>query len=397
MTRRTLSNLREDRCSTRGFSTRPAFAALLAVVGVLAGPCIATAPAASGSSATAVTTAARHTCALLSDRTVRCWGANDQGQLGDGTRTRRLTAVAVRGLSNVIEVSGSSSYTCALVDDGGGSGPVECWGAWVGSQPKFRSLVPVAVKGVTDAIAVSAGIGIACALLSDHTVECWGDNSRGAFGNGTRDSSSSPVVVPELSNVQSVDAGEAHVCVVMQDRGTVRCWGWSGELGPIEQAGDVLTPALVPRLTGALSVDADVYHSCAVLIGGTPKCWSNFDTPKPRAEPGLNGVKTFAWAEDGQQTVHSCARLPDGSVRCRSPYPLFGQLGNGTRKKNGNKLVTVSGLRDATAISAADGYTCAVRSTGGVVCWGSNGDGVLGDGTTTMRSRPVVVKGLALR
>jgi hypothetical protein len=80
-----------------------------------------------------------------------------------------------------------------------------------------------------------------------------------------------------------------------------------------------------------------------------------------------------------------------GSVKCSSPNPYVGQDGNGSTSMNGDKLVAVSGLRDATTISAADGYTCAVRSTGTVECWGLNQDGQLGDGTTTNSSLPVAV------
>jgi alpha-tubulin suppressor-like RCC1 family protein len=372
-------------------------AVLLAAVAVVAGP-LAAAPHAGGvASAIAVSTASDHACALLSDRTVRCWGQNDQGQLGDGTTTPRLTAVAVRGLSNVIDVSAVWPYTCAVVDGGSGSGPVKCWGAsnkWTGNGPSNRSLVPITVGGITDAVAVTAGSGSTCALLADHTVECWGDNSLGELGNGTRASSSTPVVVPGLSGVQAINAGDGSVCAVMQNS-TVRCWGSAGEYEP-DVPNDVLTPTPVPGLTGAVSVSADPYTSCAVLQGGTVECWAmsaNTGTPAftPVAVPGLSAVKAYAYTRDGQQTEHSCALLVSGSVECRSPNPYEGQTGNGTTKPNGDKLVTVSGLRDVTMISAAGFYTCAVRSTGSVECWGGNEEGVLGSGTTMNSSTPVTV------
>ncbi len=227
----------------------------LAVAALLAGPLVGASHAAGVPSATAVSTASDHACALLSDRTVRCWGQNDQGQLGDGTTTPRLTAVAVRGLSNVIDVSAAWPYTCAVVDGGSGSGPVKCWGAsnkWTGNGPSNRSLVPITVGGITDALAVTAGGGSACALLADRTVECWGDNSRGELGNGTRASSSTPVVVPGLSGVQAIDAGDGSVCAVMQDA-MVRCWGSAGDYEP-DVPNDVLTPTQVPGLTGAVLV-----------------------------------------------------------------------------------------------------------------------------------------------
>lgn len=97
----------------------------LAVALLVAGPLAGASHAARGASAIAVTTAGDHACALLSNRAVRCWGQNDQGQLGDGRTTPRLTAVAVRGLSNVIDVSAAWPYTCAVVDGGNGSGPVK--------------------------------------------------------------------------------------------------------------------------------------------------------------------------------------------------------------------------------------------------------------------------------
>jgi Regulator of chromosome condensation (RCC1) repeat len=345
-------------------------------------------------SATAVSTAEDHACARFSDGTVRCWGKNDQGQLGDGTRTSRLTPVAVRGLSGVIEVSAGFGFTCAVVDAGGGSGPVKCWGApskWLGVGPSHGTLVPVTIGGITDAIAVSSGIGIACALLSDRTVECWGDNSRGELGNGTRASSSTPVRVPGLSGVQAISAGDTTVCVVMQSTGAVSCWGSAGYVAP-DVPLDTLTPTAVPGLSGAVSVSASPYNACALLKAGTVDCWAMSSHPFTAAPvPGLSGVKVFAFSIDGQQTEHTCVLFAGGSVKCRSPDPYVGQDGNGSTSSNGDKLVAVRGLRDATTISAADFYTCAVRSAGGVECWGSNEYGQLGNGTTTNSSTPVAV------
>jgi hypothetical protein len=341
-----------------------------------------------------VTTAEDHACALFSDGTVRCWGKNDQGQLGDGTTTPRLTAVAVRGLSGVIEVSAGLGYTCALVDAGGGSGPVKCWGApssWSGVGPSHGTMVPVTIGGFNNAIAVSAGSGIACALLSDRTVECWGDNSRGELGNGTRASSSTPVVVPGLSGVQAINAGDTAVCVVMQSTGAVSCWGSAGYVAP-DVPLDTLTPTAVPGVTGAVSVSASPYNACALLQAGTVDCWAMSNHPfTAAAVPGLSGLKGFAFSIDGQQTEHTCVLLAGGSVKCRSPDPYVGQDGNGSTSRNGDKLVAVRGLRDAMTISAADFYTCAVRSAGSVECWGLNEYGQLGDGTTTNSSTPVAV------
>jgi alpha-tubulin suppressor-like RCC1 family protein len=368
-------------------------AALLVVLALLVGPLVGGSRAAGGPPVAAVSTATDHACALLADGTVRCWGQNNRGQLGDGTRTARLTPVAVKGLADVTSVSTSYGYTCAVVSAGAGGGTVKCWGSEQSSATGWRRYgeVPVTVSGVANAIAVSAGGAVACALLSDHTVSCWGDNSRGEMGDGTRATSSSPVVVPGLSGVQAVAVGDASACAVMQADGSVRCWGSAGDYVP-DIPNDLLTPVAVPGLTGAVSVSADPYQSCALLDSGTVDCWAIGSGMQPSQLSGLTGVKQFAYARDGQQTDHTCVLLAGGRVECRSPDPYEGQIGNGTTKPNGDKLVAVTGLRNATMISASDFYTCAVRSTGSVECWGGNTGGVLGDGTATNRTRPVPLR-----
>ncbi len=158
----------------RTLSRRLTWPGMLLVAAVLVG----TAPggaadAASQARATAVSTGGGHACALLSDQTVRCWGNNDHGQLGTGTRTRHLTAVAVRGLTDVTAIS-VGSVSCALISGGG----AKCWGpnhdGELGDGTTTDRLTPVAVSGLTDAIAISAGGQHACALLADHTMRCWG-------------------------------------------------------------------------------------------------------------------------------------------------------------------------------------------------------------------------------
>jgi hypothetical protein len=369
--------------------------ALLALMAAAVAPGIADAASDPGAFATAVSAGSGHACALRADRTVRCWGDNSQGQLGDGTKTRRLSAIGVRGLGDVVAVSAGWAYTCAVVDDGGGSGPVKCWGAAGKSDSNGQithSLLPVAVGGVTDAIAVSVGDHVACALTSERAVQCWGDNSRGALGDGTRHDRPAPVVVPGLSNVQAIDAGVESVCVVMQDGGTVRCWGSAGDY-QVSVPDDTLSPTVVPGVAGATSVIAEQYGDCALISDGTARCWGDRASEiLPPSGDGLTGATAFDWSDDGQQGAHSCVLHADGTVECRASSPFVGQLGNGTTKSNGNRLVTVSGLHDAIAISANSLYTCAVRSIGTVVCWG--GGSALGNGTTAVRTKPVTVRGL---
>jgi alpha-tubulin suppressor-like RCC1 family protein len=350
---------------------------------------VGAAPAEARPKAISVSTGQEHACVLLLDTTVKCWGNNRYGQLGDGTRTRRLTAVAVRDLAGATGVSVGRLTSCASLADG----TARCWGGnfWgqLGDGTKTDRRLPVAVQGLTGVVSVSTDGATACALLADHTVNCWGDNSRGTFGNGTDVSSSTPVAVPGLNDITAINVGYGDVCA-LHANGTVSCWGWSGSPGDVSLAGDVLTPTLVPNLTGVVSVRANAYKSCAVTAQAVAECWAGFDPPK--RVNGFAKVQQFSWSNDVQRTEHTCALIAGGTVKCQSPDPFRGQIGDGLNLTH--HVVRVPGLHGVIAISTSDYYTCAVLTGGGVKCWGGNDEGQLGDGTRQARFRPVGVRGI---
>jgi regulator of chromosome condensation (RCC1) repeat-containing protein/Regulator of Chromosome Condensation (RCC1) repeat protein len=326
--------------------------------------------------AVAVTTGGP-TCALLSNATVKCWGAKG-----------KLTAVAVPGLAGVTGVSSYAGSSCASLGDG----TVRCWGengsGQLGDGTTTDRSLPVAVQGLTGVVSVSAG-PTACALLADHAVKCWGENTLGTLGNGTYVGSSTPVAVPGLNDITAVSVRDSKACA-LHANGTVSCWGWSGHLGPVEDMGNVLTPTLVPNLDSAVSVEAEPFTSCAVTTQAVAACWDSFGAPK--VVRGFTKVKQFSWSPDGQQTEHACAVIAGGTVKCQSPYAYLGQIGDGFNQTK--KVITVPGLHGAIGISASSFYTCAVLRSGGVKCWGDNAAGQLGDGTKQTRFHPVSVRGI---
>jgi hypothetical protein len=167
-----------------------------------------------------------HSCARLSDGTVRCWGANNYGQLGNGTTTGSSTPVAVNGMTAAVEIAAGGKHNCARLSNG----TVNCWGLngygqlGNGSTTTFFS-APVVVSGMSTAIDIAAGANHSCAVLSNGTVNCWGDNSYGQLGNGTSGGiSRTPVAVSGISTATAIVAGGTHSCARLSD-GTVRCWG----------------------------------------------------------------------------------------------------------------------------------------------------------------------------
>jgi alpha-tubulin suppressor-like RCC1 family protein len=274
--------------------------------------------------AVAIGAGSYHTCAVLGDGTVRCWGGNEFGQIGNGTSAPQVvrTPATVVGLAGAVAVSAGFTHSCAVLGDG----TVRCWGlndlGQLGVGVITSSLIPVAVAGIGAAVAVSAGGGHTCALLSDGTVRCWGWNQYGQLGVGTVAGSPTPVTVGGLTGVVALSAGGLHTCALLSD-GTVRCWGWNqyGQLGDGTVAGSV-TPVSVVGLAGAVAVSAGDFHTCASLADGTARCWglsgagalgdgTTTDSSTPVVVSGLDTAVAVTAGRD-----HSCALLSDGTARC---------------------------------------------------------------------------------
>lgn len=139
-----------------------------------------------------------HTCAVLSDGIIKCWGNNDSGQLGNGTNTDSNVSVVVSGINNAVSVSAGFEHTCAVLSDGS----IRCWGSnkWgkLGNGTHNDSNMPVVVNDINNAENVSTGKYHTCAILSDRSIRCWGRNLHGQLGDGTNDTSSVPVSVIDL-------------------------------------------------------------------------------------------------------------------------------------------------------------------------------------------------------
>ncbi|ASN82586.1 RCC1 domain-containing protein [Deinococcus ficus] len=192
-----------------------------------------------------------HSLALMAGGTVRSWGDNRDGQLGDGTSNQRLIPVQVSGLTNVVGVSGGHSHSLALMVDG----TVRAWGSnLIGQLGDGTSgtdrLTPVTVSGLTDVVGVAGGGSHSLALRADGTVRAWGNNGSGQLGDGTSNQRLVPVQVSGLTNVVGVAGGGGYSLALMAD-GTVRGWGANsiGQLGDGTSGTNRLTPVTVLGIT----------------------------------------------------------------------------------------------------------------------------------------------------
>jgi alpha-tubulin suppressor-like RCC1 family protein len=333
---------------------------------------------------------------------VKCWGYNANGQVGDGTTTERHTPEFVDGFrrGRAVGVASGNFHNCVVTTVGG----IKCWGlnanGQLGDGTNIERHTPIFVDGLTAGMATVAGGGDhSCAVSENGRIECWGWNANGQLGDGTTTERHTPEIVDGFTRgAADVAAGYTHTCALTR-AGAVKCWGWNGH----GQLGDGTlterhTPiSVIPR--GIKAIAAGAHHTCALTNAGAVKCWGNNDSGQlgdgtrrdrrsPISVPGLtHGVKAIAAG-----SFHTCAITGQGGVKCWG-WNDFGQIGDGTLTER-RSPVFVDGLtRGADVIAAGYAHTCAKVNARRVICWGANGNGQLGDGTTTGRRTPTIVDG----
>jgi alpha-tubulin suppressor-like RCC1 family protein len=297
-----------------------------------------------------VTVGDGHSCGVTTDNRAYCWGFNTYGKLGDGTTTQRNSPVLVAGGHRFSRVEAGNYHTCGITT----TDQAYCWG-WneqgqLGDGTEVRQrLRPVAVAGGLRFRQIVAGNGYTCGLTLNRRAFCWGYGAQGQIGDGKTFQRRSPRAVAGGREFTHVVAGGSHSCGVATD-GRAFCWGDNryGEIGD-----GTTTQRVVPTAT----------------VG-----------------PAFSGVS----AGGG----HTCGVTPAKALYCWG-YHLFGQTGTG---QSGNETpqprpTLVPGGRLFATVSGGIFHTCAVTTGSRAYCWGNNQLGELGDGTTTLRSRPVAVVG----
>lgn len=337
---------------------------------------------------------------------VQCWGENNTGQLGNGTTTPPALPVTspadplsvVLGITNATEISGGSTYTCALL----ATRQVQCWGANNLGQlgngaplPGATSLTAVNVVGINTAVDISAGETHACAVLANGTVQCWGANNVGQLGNGLTTNSSTPVTVAGITNAVEVSAGFYHTCAVLAN-GQVSCWGGNdfGQLGngttaPLPQ---FFPAAPVIGVDNAIAITTSSFTSCALLANTQVKCWGvnnvgqvgmgqfSPSVPTPTTVVGVNNVGVLSGITDlSGRGFHTTALGSNGLVYAWG-LNNAAQLGNGTLDNSPFPTMVLGISAPAIDVSSGLVHACALLINGQMQCWGKNEFGQLGLG-----------------
>jgi alpha-tubulin suppressor-like RCC1 family protein len=372
-------------------------------------------------------------CALLTDGTVRCFGDNTTGQIGQGAATdataKFLTPQQVPGLANVQMLAATSSAICAL----GADHTIQCWGSNTsgelgrGGSPDLtltKHSTPAAVVGINDATFIGgASGGHFCAVVTGGALKCWGNGASYQLGQGVSTTSSTPVSVcapgstalpcTTASGASYVAGGDNFTCAIFPfAANAVACWGDNS----FAQVGRTATPTpspfpvlMMPSFS-ATQLAAGNAMGCAAS-GGQAKCWGSNTadrlgaaTMQIKVVPPLS-VCTAADCSTTLMNVQkvttydeSCCALAGGAVKCWGSN-TGGQLGDGTtataKASQGYAATTAisSGVVDITAGGQSHYAIVSDRADRYLLGWGTDGNGELGNdavdgGTTTVPIAP---------
>lgn len=288
-----------------------------------------------------------HTCALLHDGAIECWGRDVEGQVDGRTGVDKIVAPVRVDIAAASDIDAGASHSCAVVPDG-----VVCWGSsqygQAGRAPSDEPFAPELIPGTQGAVEVACGVRHTCARLSSLAVVCWGE---------LIDAQGSPYITPLATAVpnfeaRSISAGAGHSCALTKDYG-VACWGRndSGQLGD-----------------GTSQASA------------TPVTVSGFDL-------GAGQVAAGGGELDGQLVGHSCAIDRSSQVVCWG-RGTEGQIGAGIgTDMEAPQVVLLArvfdandqpSLSDVVQIDLGAFHSCALGSSGAVYCWGDDDDQQLG-------------------
>ncbi|MBL7256748.1 RCC1 domain-containing protein [Paractinoplanes lichenicola] len=336
-----------------------------------------------------------HTCGTQTDNSLYCWGTNTYGQVGDGTVTDQLSPVKIgASVWSAVAPGEIAAMTCAIRTDG----TLWCWGTT--GLPLFK---PLRIGTGTTWHQAAAGDQFVCAVRDAGALYCFGQQNAGRLGAGDTANHFGPTPVTTTAGTafSQVTAGQYHACAVGADT-TLWCWGsatygQTGQGNSTQQNGpaQVTSPA-----TGWTSVSAGALFSCGIRADTTMYCWGNNvfgelaqgatstpqSTPVPVTTPAATG-----WVQVSAGFQHACALRTDTKVYCWGSNGS-GRLGFGT---SAAALVptVISGPGGYLTIGIATDHSCGIRDNGTLWCWGTGANGRLGVGSTADKYLPTQVTG----
>ncbi|MEK2690355.1 RCC1 domain-containing protein [Bdellovibrio sp. GT3] len=296
----------------------------------------------------------KHSCAIMSDSSLRCWGFNSYGQIGDASTTFRSEAIIISPGTSFKDVGVGNEHTCAVATNG----DLYCWGRNANGQVGNNGAgvdknTPELIDSGVSYAFVSSGENHSCGLTTGSKIRCWGQGMHGALGQGGTGNLNIPTEIDAANDYKYVSVGAKSSCAITSSD-KLRCWGHNA----VNELGDGTTtnatsPIDVDSTYNFANVSIGSGHACGVTTTGLLRCW------------GYNGTGAIG---DGTTTN----RTTPVSVNSGSTY-------------------TSVSVNDDLSTSGGRTTTCALLSSGALQCWGSNANALLANGTLTQSTTAVNV------
>lgn len=353
----------------------------------------------------------KHSCAIDTHRTLKCWGQNWDGQVGDGTNLDKIEPTTI-SLGNddtkATQIKAGGSHTCA-VDN---LNVLKCWGnnehGQVGDDTNENRTEPTTISLVdagSYATQIELGSYHTCAIDNHNVLQCWGQNYHGQLGDGSTEGKKKPVIISlgDDTDVIHIELGEGHTCAV-DDLKNLLCWGanGSGQLGDgtMEDKSNPTTISLGDD-THPKKIELGHFHSCAIDNHNVLKCWGS--NSSGQLGDGTNDYKTEPTAvslSGNDDTIfaidialgdrHTCIVDNYNVLKCWGQN-LYGQIGDGTKlDKKEPTTISFGGSSSAAQMSLSQFHSCVFNDSHQLFCWGKNYDVQNGVGTENLLPRLVL-------
>lgn len=349
-----------------------------------------------------------HTCVLLQNGSVKCWGGNSYGQLGLGSTYNigdgpnelgnNLPSVSMGGAYLAQDITAGYEHTCVVLDNR----EVRCWGRGELGQLGHFQLQNISARGQTStsiatlpnshvnnysyAENIASGTYLSCAIFGKNSVSCWGTSN--VFGSMPKYQSHLGTWI--IANAANIVVGSKHVCVRSTDN---KLWCWGGnDYGQLGRGSYTVSEVPLQVATDAVDVSAYGETTCYIATNEMVYCVGRSDN----SQAGQGSTRFYSWYQvSGVSSAtkisvggtHACALTNTGSIYCWGTGS-FGQLGRSDNGTGGYVTAAAVNLNGRTAknLSLGSNHSCALfngANDGQVICWGNGGSGQLGNGNGT--------------
>jgi alpha-tubulin suppressor-like RCC1 family protein len=326
-------------------------------------------------------------CAAHGAGAVSCWGAGENGEIGNGDYEPAYEPTEVQDLAGASALTGGFQFACALVD-----GHASCWGndndGQLGNGSWAIKREPSRVGDANDWVTVVAGRDHTCGIRAGGALYCWGSNRHLRLGSSVTPTSPTPLEVTAADAWLEVSLGQYHTCATRQGTDETELWCWGNDddnqLGNGAITGEHLPARIAPLATGWDHLAASVHGNCA-MSGGQRYCWGfpgsgvlgNGSATATVAVPTAVTGETLAWTRFSFGLTFGCG-ITDSDIYCWGANDA-GQQGRGDDTGGPFLTPTMTATGLMTDVSAAWGDSSACAIAGGALrCWGDNGYGRVG-------------------